>query len=228
MTEAALLGACLRAAPLCFVLPLPGLLARIALAIVLACAGAGAVSAAPLGGATLIAELARGLALGLAVAVPIYAARWAGHLIGAASARRGVASMELASGVLGWVIFCAAGGGLLLVEAYLGSYARWPLGAPLLTGGATVAAIAKAGGELLALTGSLALPALLALALVELSGALLSRFERSAGFPVGAGTLAAAARPLVAMLLLVASLAAFVEGVGSATRQARAAAAAKP
>jgi type III secretory pathway component EscT len=222
MSEAAVLGALLRAAPLCGVLPLPGLWARVALAIVLAAAAQGVPGAAAGDGALLplmLRELVRGLALGLFVGLPVLAARWAGGLIGDSAARRGPAVAALGASVLGWLVFSAAGGATLLVDAFLRSYARWPLLAaarPDVEVAQATAALGRSGAELIALAARLALPALLVLACVELAAGLLARFERGAIFEPGAESIARALRPVLVLVLLAASVAAFTHGVGAA------------
>ena len=66
-----------------------------------------------------------------------------------------------------------------------------------------------------ALAAGLALPTLLALAVVELCAGMIGRVERAAALDAGAPRLARAARPIVALLLFCASLAAFAEGIGA-------------
>jgi type III secretory pathway component EscT len=122
---------------------------------------------------------------------------------------------ERVAETLGWLIFCAAGGGGLLVGAYLRSYARWPVSAAAVVDSTS---LLRAGGELIALGARLALPALLVLALVELAAGLLGRFERGAAVEPGAKAIARTARPILAMILLAASVAAFTHGVGAAVQ----------
>ena len=205
----------LRAAPLCAVLPLPGLAARAALAVVLTAAawGAPAVEPSPI---VLLRELARGLFLGLGVATPLYAVRWAGGLIGQANGRDGDRPTALVAGTLGWVIFSSAGGTSALVRAYLGSYARWPVAAPVLIDPAVPAAMARLGTECIALVAGLALPALCVLSLVELAGGLLARYERVSVLDANGTSLARTARPVVVALLLTGSAAAFTQAIGAA------------
>jgi type III secretory pathway component EscT len=121
---------------------------------------------------------------------------------------------ERAAEALGWVIFCAAGGGGLLVGAFLRSYVRWPVVAAVASADPT--ALMHAGADLLVLGARLALPAMLVLALVELAAGLLARFERGATVEPGAEAIARSARPILAMILLAASVAAFTHGVGAA------------
>ena len=197
--------AAMRAVPLALCLPLPGVAVRVAVGLVLASAGAGVPGS---DGGEPLHELVIGLALGLAVAAPVAAARYAGRVIeGGLRAR--TRSLGLLFATLAWLVFGAAGGLSLLVNAYLGSYKRVPLG-----GG--IELVARAG--FCGLVADLALPALLALAVVELGAGILARFEDGADLPIGAQRLAHAARPLVALLLVVASLAAFSRGVSAATR----------
>jgi type III secretory pathway component EscT len=214
LSEAAFLGALLRAAPLCLVLPMPALAARLTLALTLAVVALGAPGVDHLGTATLGVELARGIALGLGVAAPLYAARWAGALIDRHGTRQvGGPATQIAS-ALGWVVFCAAGGAELLAQAYLHSYARWPAGAG--TFARDVAALTRLGVDTFALSAQLALPALLVLGLVELSVGLVARFERTVRFDGGIAALSSTARPMLVALLLTASVAAFTHGVGAA------------
>jgi len=212
MQPDALLAAWLRAVPLALCLPLPGLAARLALGLVLGLVGAGAPGLA-LSSLRLPHELAIGLMLGLGVAAPVWAARWAGDLIGYSIARAHRPLTSLYS-VLAWLAFLAVGGANLLVSAYASSYARYSPGAAAQLDDGVI----EAGAALATLAARLALPSLLAIAAVELSAALLARFERGAQLAIDAPSLARGLRPLLVLLLLVASLAAFSQGVGAATR----------
>src|SRR5262245_9722035 len=116
-------AALLRALPMAFALPLPGLVPRAALALVFAlCAVAGPVSAES---RTWPVEAVRGLALGLSVAGPVWAARWAGAVVGRPLAGGGrrfdLAAWPELSGVLAWAIFAATGGLRALYVGYLTS-----------------------------------------------------------------------------------------------------------
>jgi type III secretory pathway component EscT len=198
----------LRALPLALCLPLPGLLPRFALALLLA-----AAAPASAGAVSLPTDLVTGAALGLLVAAPVWAARFAGDLVGGAlGPRTRTDTVGLTLAALGWVVFSAAGGLSSLLAAFLGSYARWPAAPQGLDG------LVRAGTELLGLGCRVALPALLGLAVLELGASLLARFEESAGLELGAARLTRSARPAVAMLLVVASLAAFSMGITSAVR----------
>ena len=213
----ALLAALMRALPMALCLPLPGVVPRIALGLVLASAGLGVPGLAKVELARLPAELVLGLALGLLVAAPVWAARYAGGLVGATlESRKDGGAFGLLFGTLAWVVFCGVGGLSMLLDAYLGSYARSSLREAPAPG--TVDTLVRAGGDLLALSCKLALPALLSIAILELGAASLARFEESAGFDLGAQRIARGARPVLAMLLVVASLAAVSHGVGLATR----------
>jgi flagellar biosynthesis protein FliR len=110
--------------------------------------------------------------------------------------------------VIAWMAFCAARGPYLLIAAVAKSYRVWP----------GTASVSQVGGEAVALAVSLALPSLLAIALVEVCATLAQRLETSARMPFDARSLALALRPVVVMLLCVASLAAFTESVANATR----------
>jgi type III secretory pathway component EscT len=204
--------ALLRAIPFALALPLPFVVARIALGLVLAlCIPAPQIVDAQ----GMVLELARGLSLGLAIALPLWAARYAGSLVDASVSRRGRSSFAELSALLAWVIFGAAGGVTRLAVVYASSYARWPVGSAFASE-AWLSAVQKTGIDWLAFVAQLALPTLFALALVEGVAALVARFEHGAGFEVGAPSLARALRPLLSLLMLAASIAIFVRGLAAA------------
>ncbi len=206
MTEAYVAGLA-RAVPMALCLPLPSVGARLALALVLVGAGLPTIDAHS--SARLPAELILGVTLGLLVAAPVWAARWAGALVGGAIVpRQQLEAPGLLFATLAWITFGASGGFTALLEAYLGAHAYAP--AP--------DALVHAGAGLLALGCRLAVPALLALAILELGVVVIARFEESAGLSLGVAQLGRGARPVIAMLLVAASLAAIGHGVGDATR----------
>jgi type III secretory pathway component EscT len=217
MTTAAIASAAFRALPLCLILPFPTTWARLALGIVLAVVGASAMT--DVEHLSIARELARGLALGLGVAVPVYAARAAGAAFGAVAVRRDPGIARLAT-TLAWSVFLFAGGGSFLVGTYLRSYLAWPVGEATAT---NLDALVRTGGQWLALVAQLALPILSLVALVEIVAALVSRFEDTARLD-GSGssspivspiaTMVRAARPILVLVLFAASIAAFTHGVG--------------
>jgi type III secretory pathway component EscT len=200
-----------RALPLCLVLPLPGWPPRLALALVLGWS-------APLGSAApdgaLPVEIARGLALGLGLGLPVWAARAATRALGLVAAREH-AIFDWSAAALAWSLFCAFGGATLLCGAYLGSYAAWPLGGPTPLGEAHGLALLESGRGAFALFARLALPGLLAVALLELCTGLLARLEGAARAPLGAARLGQALRPIIALVLFSGSLAALVAGLNT-------------
>jgi type III secretory pathway component EscT len=204
--------ALLRAVPFALALPLPFVAARIALGLVLALC----IPAPPsIDAQGVVLELARGLMLGLAVALPLWAARYAGSLVDASTSRRGRSTFADLGALLAWVIFGAAGGVTRLAAVYAGSYARWPTSGAF-AGEPWLSAMQRAGIDWLALVAQLALPTLFALALVESVAALIARFEHGAGFEVGAPSLARAARPVFALIMLAASIAIFARSLALA------------
>jgi len=179
-----LFTAALRTVPLALCLPLPGLFPRVALGLALA--SFGAPPEAPL------RAIVDGVALGLGVAGPVWAARWAGRIVGGPS--RSPLSPLYAT--LAWITFFIAGGPVLLFGAASQQMPR--------------------GAQLFSLAARLALPALLAFAIVEVLAGLASRVEGDA--PFEAQRVAAASRPLLAALLALGGLASFAHGVAQALR----------
>jgi type III secretory pathway component EscT len=204
--------ALLRAIPFALALPLPAFGARIALGLVLALCIPTPQSVDAQGG---LLELARGLSLGLAVALPLWAARYAGSLVDASVSRRGRSTFTQLTALLAWVMFGAAGGVTRLAVVYAGSYARWPVGGTF-AGEPWLSLVQRAGADWLAFVAQLALPTLFALALAEGVAAFLARFEHGAGLEVGAPSLARAVRPVLALLMIAASIAIFARGLALA------------
>lgn len=195
MTTALLLLAALRMVPLALCLPLPGLVPRLALGVVLASFDA----TLPQDLSWLHAALT-GVALGLGVLVPVWAAGWAGAIVGRAVR---TPSLEGIYTTTAWLAFFAVGGSSLLLRV-----AAFPLDG-----------VAIHGRLFAQLAASLALPTLLALAIVEVLASVAERWERAAETPFQAHRVARSLRPLVASLLLLGGAASFAHGVGEATRR---------
>ena len=128
---------------------------------------------------------------------PWQGTRWAGAIVGTAVR---TAALDALYTTLAWLVFFAVGGPHLLLRA-----------SAMPTDG-----IATQGRRLVELAASLALPTLLALAIVEVLGAVAERWESAAEMPLHAHSVARSLRPLVASLLLLGGLASFAHGVGDA------------
>ena len=201
MTEATLWHAALRAMPLAMCLPLPSLPGRVALGLVLVAIGAGVPGIGEMSADRIPLELALGLALGLLTSAPLWAARWAGALIGSQLLDRRESVSALYTTVA-WLAFCAVKGPSLVVASYIHSYSIAP--------GMDISTL---GSKMFVLVASLALPSLIAIAVVELCAGVVQRFERGAGLPVEARAIAHAARPVLVLLLLAGSVAALATSV---------------
>ena len=196
--EAALLGMA-RALPAVWAVPLAfGWPARVAVAAALTGIAWPALAAAPRG--NVMTEVLAGLAVGLAASVPFRAAEAAGALIGRSAIKREVALGD-AFLLFALALFAGLGGPLMVARAWGESYVVLAPGATL-TGGVQVAT--EAGARLIAIAITLALPALGALLLAELLGALLLKAQ-----PVLVG--GAGVRVLVAIVAVAAGMAAIVE-----------------
>ncbi|MEO6954286.1 MAG: hypothetical protein ABI321_20960 [Polyangia bacterium] len=189
-----LLLAALHTVPLALCLPLPGLLARLAFGLVLASFG-GAHDTSPLH------AIVSGLGLGLMVLAPVWAARWAGAIVGKAVRTPALDGIYT---TLAWLAFFAVGGPVLLMCA-----------SALPTDG-----FAMHGARFVELAASLALPTLLALAILEVLAAVANRWELAAETPLQAHRVTRSLRPLVASLLLLGGLASFAHGVGQSVAEA--------
>ena len=193
MTPALLLLAALRMVPLALCLPLPGLVPRLAFGLVLASFGA----TLPQDPSWLNATLS-GAALGLAVLAPVWAARWAGAIVGRAVRTPTIEGIYTTTA---WLAFFAVGGPSLLLRV-----AALPLDG------------AVHGHRFVQLAASVALPTLLALAIVEVLAGIAQRWEHATETPLHAHRVARSLRPLVASLILLGGFASLAHGVGEATR----------
>lgn len=222
--------------------PLAPPVVRLGLALVLGGAAFSMSGGAPLpdldGTALAVAgfrELAIGVALALAAAVPVEAARAAGRLVdtlrGATLTELHVAPLrqrETATGDLlaQWVVVLAgwAGGDRLVVRGLLGSFAALPAGAGFPADAAQGLAL-RAAGELVASAIALAAPAAVGILAADLAIALAARIAPQLGavnaaqparaalglFAVAVAASAAAGR-LVALVAIAGSAPAALAG----------------
>ena len=194
MIPALLLLAALRMVPLALCLPLPGLVPRLAFGLVLASFG----TSLPQDPSWLKATLS-GAALGLAVLAPVWAARWAGAMVGRAVRTPAIDAIYTTTA---WLVFFAVGGPTLLLRV-----ASFPL-----------EGVVVHGRRFVQLAASVALPTLLALAIVEVLAGIAQRWEHATEAPLHAQQVARSLRPLVASLVLLGGLASLAHGVGEAIR----------
>ncbi len=121
----------------------------------------------------------------------MWAARWAGGVVGV-PARSPLSTLYA---TLAWLAFFVAGGPMLLFGAVSMHLSR--------------------GTQLFSLAARLALPALLAYAIVEVLAGLAVRVEGETP-TFGAARLSSASRPLLAAVMVLSGLASFAHGVAAA------------
>jgi len=203
-----------RALPAVWVAPPLGAIslpARFVAAAALTAVAWPALVAAEGGGAHLPGEVMAGLALGLVASVPFRAAEAAGATLSLASTKHGGALGD-AFGLFALALFAVVGGPLHVAAAWGQSYLILPPGGAL-PGGLRVAV--ETGGLIIATAISLALPALGALLLAELLGALLLKAQ-PALIGNGGGGLRLAVT-LVALLAGITAMVTVLAGVGLGT-----------
>jgi type III secretion protein T len=165
-----------------------------------------AVSLALLG----LRELLIGLVLGVALAVPVLAVRWAGELIGVAvgTPQDGESPYATLHGVLAAALFVTLGGHRLALAALARSLESAPLATLTLPDNALAIAAGSAALLADAITSAalIALPVLIALALSDALLALFARLTSTAFLPDLAGT----SRALLALAVVWMSLAALI------------------
>jgi len=155
-------------------------------------------------------ELAIGLVLGVALAVPVLAVRWAGELIGVAAGhaqQQGSPYAEL-HGLLAAALFVTLGGHRLALAALAQSLQTTPLGLPSMPSNATEIALGSAAllGHAMTTAVLIALPVLIALALSDGLIALFTRLTSIAFLP----DLAGASRALLTLAVVWMGLAALI------------------
>jgi flagellar biosynthetic protein FliR len=164
-------------------------------------------------------ELLVGLVLGVSLAVPVLAVRWAGELVGwsfggAADEESPFATLH---GLFAAGLFVTLGGHRLALAALARSFDVAPLGTLALPGHAADIAASSALllGQAIAVTALIALPVLIALALAAALLALFARLSSIAFLPDLAGTtraLAVLAVVWMSLAALAGSLPSWFEG----------------
>jgi flagellar biosynthetic protein FliR len=154
-------------------------------------------------------ELLVGLTLALVAAVPFYAAQAAGLLVDEVRAPRtpGRRLLGDAYALLALALFAALSGPRLVVVGLAQSYAAFPVGGVVASGGVGLAL--AAGAQLVTAAVALAAPALAALLLAELLAALAVRVQPALEDAVGGASL----RTLLAVAVIALSLGTAMNGM---------------